>query len=376
MLSELPLLRPHPSKAKKLPGPGTATPSPSELHSTSTDQFEARQDPKMLPTTIHASPALGDFTPLSEYQSTTPETFHGGKPVLHYHATGAKAWIPKDQQSALPLFPADSPVSEGDSGEIVSQDDVELFVNSEYALLRPANTTSIKLLTAPRTLTIFNRKSGTGVQIPYHSIALHAMQHKAEPSTATTGNGTSEGESAKAPCILLQLDLSDGGADDETFDTAQLTIIPPPTSTDLSSPAEEGSTPRSEQEKLFDAITACQNLHPDPAEEDDEEDDGEDYTDRIIFESNVDGSGEAIEGLPGAFRGNATGGLPPPMPGSSGWITAENVNEYFDEDGNWIGDGDKNGDAEGEELGDGAGTVRSRDPDGAEEGENKRPRTD
>lgn len=85
----------------------------------------------MLPTTIHASPSLSDFTPLSEYQSTTPETFHGGKPVLHYHATGAKAWLPKDQQSALPIFPADSPVSEGDWGEIISQDDVELFVNSE-----------------------------------------------------------------------------------------------------------------------------------------------------------------------------------------------------------------------------------------------------
>lgn len=87
--------------------------------------------PEMLPTTIHAPPSLSDFTPLSEYQSTTPETFHGGKPVLHYHATGAKAWLPKDQQSTLPIFPADSPVSEGDSGEIISQDDVELFINSE-----------------------------------------------------------------------------------------------------------------------------------------------------------------------------------------------------------------------------------------------------
>jgi nucleotide-sensitive chloride channel 1A len=200
------------------------------------------------------------------------------------------------------------------------------------------------------------------------------MQHKAEPSS--TGNGTSESESVKAPCILLQLDLSDGGEDDETFDTAQLTIIPPPTSTDLSSAAEAGSSPRSEQEKLFDAITACQNLHPDPAGEEDDEEDGEDYTDRIIFESNVDGSGEAIEGLPGAFRGNAAGGLPPPMPGSSGWITAENVNEYFDKDGNWIGTGGEDEAAEGEELGDGAGTVRSRETDGVEEGENKRPRTD
>jgi nucleotide-sensitive chloride channel 1A len=34
------------------------------------------------------------------------------------------------------------------------------------------------------------------------------------------------------------------------------------------------------------------------------------------------------------------GSLPPPFPGSGGWITADNVNEYFDEDGNWIGGGD------------------------------------
>lgn len=87
----------------------------------------------MLPTTIHTSPALGDFTLISEYQSTTPETFDGGKPVLHYHAAGAKAWVPKDQQTSLPIFPADAPVIEGDSDDMVIQDDIELFVNSEYA---------------------------------------------------------------------------------------------------------------------------------------------------------------------------------------------------------------------------------------------------
>lgn len=107
----------------KLP-PGCTVPSDRSIRG-------AQRQPEMLPTTIRASPSLSDFTPLSEYQSTTPETFHGGKPVLHYHATGAKAWLPKDQQGTLPIFPADSPVSEGDSGEIVSQDDVELFVNSE-----------------------------------------------------------------------------------------------------------------------------------------------------------------------------------------------------------------------------------------------------
>lgn len=205
------------------------------------------------------------------------------------------------------------------------------------------------------------------------------MQHKADPAA----DGASDGDANKAPCVLLQLDLSDGGDDDETFDTIQLTLIPPSSSTDLSSPAQEGATTRSEQEKLFDAITACQNLHPDPAD-DDEDDDDEDYADRIVFESAVDGSNEAIEGLPGAFRGSSNGGLPPPMPGSTtGWITAENVGEFFDADGNWIGGGDEEEGKDGEDLGEGAGRVRARDElngheNGTEEGEadTKRPRTE
>lgn len=201
------------------------------------------------------------------------------------------------------------------------------------------------------------------------------MQHQVEPAA---GTGTGDGDVNKAPCVLLQLDLSDGGDDDETFDTVQLTILPPATSTNLSPAAQEGAAARSEQEKLFNAITACQNLHPDPADE--EDDDDEDYADRIVFESSIDGTAEGIEGLPGVFRGSATGGLPPPMPGSTGWITAENVGEYFDEDGNWIG---PNGEeAEGEELGEGAGRVRGRDEvnghDAVEngEGDSKRPRTE
>lgn len=202
------------------------------------------------------------------------------------------------------------------------------------------------------------------------------MQHQVEPAAA----GTSDGDANKAPCVLLQLDLSDGGDDDETFDTVQLTILPPANSTDLSSAAQEGAASRSEQEKLFNAITACQNLHPDPVDDDD--DDDEDYADRIVFESSIDGTAEGIEGLPGVFRGSATGGLPPPMPGSTGWITAENVGEFFDEDGNWIGPKDEEDD--GEELGEGAGRVHARDEvnghDGKngkeEEGESKRPRTE
>ena len=81
------------------------------------------------------------------------------------------------------------------------------------------------------------------------------------------------------------------------------------------------------------------------------------------------------------FVGSSDGGLPPPLPGSSGWITAENVHEYFDGEGNWIGEG---GGVSGE-LGEGAGRVHEReeaDADDAngqgvsEDGDSKRPRTD
>lgn len=167
----------------------------------------------------------------------------------------------------------------------------------------------------------------------------------------------------------MQLEFSgDGGDDDDSFDPLELTLVPY---------SPEGSVidqlNSQRNAALFNQISACQNLHPDPADEDDDE---EDYADRIVFE------GEALDGLPGAFQGDANGGLPPPMPGSSGWITADNVDQYFDEDGNWIG-----GEGVSGELGEGAGRVRGRDEvddnaegtngNGTEEdADSKRPRTE
>ena len=163
----------------------------------------------------------------------------------------------------------------------------------------------------------------------------------------------------------MQLDFSDGGDDDETFNTVELTIALPPSD----------ATPSSASQ-MYDAIAACSNLHPDP---DNGQDDDEDEYDRIVFEGSTEH--EAIEGFTGVLRGATDGGLPPPMPGSGGWITAENVHEYFDEDGNWIGEGQE----ETEELGEGAGRTRARDEvdgDGVNghqddaNAENKRPRVD
>ena len=173
----------------------------------------------------------------------------------------------------------------------------------------------------------------------------------------------------------MQLELSDPYAaseDDDDSDIVELTLIPPPSSTEGGSPAIQA---------LFEAVSNCSNLHPDPSFEDDEAMGDGDVDSRIVFEGNV--GYEGISGLPGVQNGAVGGGLPPPFPGSGGWITAENVSEYFDEDGNWVGRENS------EVLGEGAGRVRTRDEveangngvnghgNGAlDSDENKRPRTD
>lgn len=321
----------------------------------------------MLPTTIRSPPSVGDYTPLSEYQSQTPETFHGEKHVLYYHAPGAKAWIPKSQRGNLCVFPADL-ASEPSGPEVEavnasSEDQVEqtvdLFVTSEYGhpwlIRRPLHAQTNP---EARTFTIFCPATESGVSIPYPSITLHAIKK--------LGSGDQNYSS-----IYLQLEFSDGGADDETFDTLEMTIIPPATPT--TSTTDDGSAPQTEVSKLFQAISECSELHPDPADDSDDENAG----DRIIFE----GDHEPVEGFSGVFTGSTDGGLPPALPGSSGWITAENMHEYFDAEGNWIGDQE----GVSGELGDGAGTVHEREePEGegvngdevGGDGDNKRPRTE
>ena len=139
--------------------------------------------------------------------------------------------------------------------------------------------------------------------------------------------------------------------EDEEPESISLTIIPPG-----AEQREQGTEPPNEEESqtpagaLFTALSNCSNLHPDPVEQDEA-----DLQDSALFRAGM------------IAPGNASGGLPPPMPGSGGWITAENMAEYFDEDGNWRGG------EEGEEdqLGPGAGTVRSREDDQKMDEENE-----
>lgn len=143
----------------------------------------------------------------------------------------------------------------------------------------------------------------------------------------------------------MQLELSDPdqGGEDEEMDPVEITLIP--------ALAAEGAP--SNIQALFDAVSNCSNLHPDPAFQEDEDMGGDGGDSRIVFEGSV--GYEGITGLPGVVQGSTDGGLPPAFPGSGGWITADNVSNFFDADGNWIGGG------EVEVLGEGAGRVRTRD---------------
>ncbi|KAL6706309.1 hypothetical protein ACN47E_005599 [Coniothyrium glycines] len=152
-------------------------------------------------------------------------------------------------------------------------------------------------------LTLFQSSpSPTGVAVPYPAIALHAtMKYK-----------------STIEALYLNLSLNDAETvnDEEDIQVLELTVLPP----------SYASSPETACIKdIFNAMNTCADLHPDPNASDDED------ADDILDET---------------------------APGASGWITAENMDEYMDENGNFRGTV-----LGGEELGPGAGTVRQRDGD-------------
>ena len=149
--------------------------------------------------------------------------------------------------------------------------------------------------------------------------------------------------------------------DHDPDSTISLTIIPalspqnaPTTPSATVQDAENGhaldTQVQDSAQSLYTALSACANLHPDPLSEDDEEGVDGNHP-NVMFEGDVEGGGMYLLSTGGGE------GLPPPLPGSGGWITAENVNEYFDEEGNFT---------RGSGLGGGAGNVRMREDGDAE----------
>jgi len=114
--------------------------------------------------------------------------------------------------------------------------------------------------------------------------------------------------------MSLSLNDTESVNDEEDIQTLDLTLLPP-------SYASNPDTTCIKE--IFTAMNICADLHPDP---------------------NASDSGDADDLLDES------------APGATGWITAENMDEYLDDEGNFRGT------VIGvEELGPGAGTVRQRD---------------
>lgn len=204
---------------------------------------------------------------------------------------------------------------------------------------------------------LYSPTLSSGLSIPYPSISLHALQRPSERKPAS---------------LFLQLLTEAQTFDDHDPDsTISVTIVPAAARAE-DSPEEVGRDapePESQAQQLYAALSACANLHPDPmsgseADGEDGEGGGGGQRPAIMFEGDRD-----VGGIYPLNSGEGGGsGLPPPMPGSGGWITAENVGEFFDEEGNWRGDGGlgQQGGVSGGGgggLGEGAGTVRTREED-------------
>jgi len=320
---------------------------------------------------LSSAPTTSSFTPLSEHQSSTPATFFGAKPVLHAAFTNADALLsPRDLKSwdhwrevfSTPSSNTRSTTNgtNGTTPETHQEGDdtvesrlvytsISGFITSDSVILFPSTTSP---------------SGSKAISIPYPSISLHATQRIHVSSEHTYHSPSQETDQAGAPhtqqqALYLQLDLGNphtrNPADDEDEgQTADLLIVP---STSITDPApsttststftsDQDATPPSQTPQgqadlvkhIFEALSRCADLHPDPASADSDED-------------MEDGGG---------------------MPSAGGWITSENVDEFaarFGVDGDdgeseILEDGVNSG-----ELGPGAGTRRTRDEgEGDDEG--------
>ena len=192
-----------------------------------------------------------------------------------------------------------------------------------------------------RRFILFSNQKSNGISIPYPCISLHAIERRSRAFPANlflqilTQSPTFDDHD---PDATVSLSLT------PTAETQTSASQPPETEAQLPEASAETQT-RDPTQGLYAALSACANLHPDPGMPGSDDEDGGGGA-NIMFEGD---SGEPFTTL-GSGQQTA---LPPPMPGSGGWITADNVGEFFDENGNWRG--------QGQSLGEGAGSVRRRE---------------
>lgn len=118
----------------------------------------------------------------------------------------------------------------------------------------------------------------SGIAIPYPSIALHAtMKYKSQVEALYMNISLNDAETVNA---------------DEDIEVLELTVLPPNYPSDPQTAAIKD---------IFTAMNTCADMHPDP----NDSDEGPEVDDTA--------------------------------PGATGWITADNMDEYVDEEGNFRG---------------------------------------
>ncbi|KAI7247029.1 hypothetical protein KC343_g1532 [Hortaea werneckii] len=261
--------------------------------------------------TVTQKPQVEDFTPLDQHQEQTPQSFFAAKPVLHLQSPRATVAISKEDAEKNADF--GHLASREEEAESISFKDIDVWVTSRY-------------------LVLWSPAAEKGLRIPYPTITIHAQEGQA---------------------VLLELNLSDSNTADEDLEFIQLRISPTSTSGGSEAAADagvnghaNGNSDATPVKVLYDAISACQELNPDPNPEGDDEEEG------------------------------GVGGFDETAPGATGWITSENMADFMDEDGNFrmpegatvIG-GEEDGDGEGADgLGAGAGRRRAANEVDAEDG--------
>lgn len=263
--------------------------------------------------TTTTEPKLEDFTPLSDHQEQTPTAFYGAKPVLHLRSPNASVSVSvKDTQAQPALKALASDMLESAHQEMARRGE---------DLTNATNTIpGLDIWVSSKHLTIFSPDRNYGVHIPYQSIVVHAA----------------EGET-----VLLGLNLSERDTPDEDMSFVQLRLTPKkPYANGTEGTEQPNGVGGGTDLALFNAISACQELNPDPPEEGDEE------------------------------------GFDETAPGATGWITSENMADFMDENGEFkmpegatvIGDEGAD-DANGTNgLGEGAGRTRTAAEVDAEDG--------
>lgn len=275
---------------------------------------------------FEGAPDVQDYDDIAVHRSQTPQSFYSEKSILYHQSFSASLSIPVADLNSTPLLTSFANSSEPNGSRTAGDDSTDSPLVDQQQEVTISN---VAIWVTSEHLKLYIPSHHAGVTIQYPAISVIAAQ-------------------LSPPSVYLQILKALGSYDDhDPESTLSLTLIPA-ASTNVEAPSSPQSDALSSPTQLlYTALTECSNLHPDP-----DESNSENEGPNIMYE----------EGDQALSSGMA---LPPPIPGGGGWITAENLNDFFDEDGNFRSRADANGEA----LGPGAGAVRAREEDGEEDGE-------